>query len=103
MLQGVGTQGVAHAVVHIVHQMAFVNVQNLVERARNMKAHCIHYLKTLTGSHLLACEPFLVGETKLQLVAVMRCLCAPQDGRDCGQLYLANTCEGIGDLLLLAA
>ena len=66
--------GKAQTVVHGIHQVAFFDRKDLVERAIGMVANALLTLKQLTRTNLLLRQPSLVGKAELQFVAIGRCL-----------------------------
>ena len=101
VLLGIAAYLVADAVVDVVHQVALLNIENLVESTGDVKAHGVHVLKHHARLHFFKREPTLVGETKLQLVAIRPRMLAAEDGRDFGQFHLANAAQLLLHLLLL--
>ena len=63
----------------------------------------VHVLQSARSADSIPTQPFAVGESKLQLVAVFINLLAAEDRGDLGQLNLTNTGEVIHNLLLLVA
>ena len=103
MLEGVAADGVAQTVVHVVHEVAGVDVEDFVESTGNVEAHGIHHVKLFARGHFLGGEPLLVGETELELVAVAEGLRAAEDGLHGGKFHLADAGEVVYHLLLLVA
>ena len=101
VLKGIVADGVADAVVQVVHQPAFLNGQNLVESTRDMESDAVHVVILESRSHLFACEPALVAASELQFVAVFPCLLRTHDGRNLGQFHLAYASQLVIHLLLL--
>ena len=101
MLQGILTDIVANLIVDVVHQMALCDVENLVESTRDMEPDRIHHIILHILLHFFIREPTLIGETKLQLVAIAINLLTSKDGLELRQFNLANARQVVKDLLLL--
>ena len=91
VLEGIVAYGIAYAVVHVVHQPAFLDGQNLVERPRDMESYAVHVVILESRCHLLSCEPSLVAASELQFVAVGRGLLRAEYRRNLRQLNLADS------------
>ena len=95
---------VAYAVVNLRHEVAFGDVQHLVKAIGNMEPQTVgvvHVLQSACGADSIPTEPFAVGESELQLVAVLINLLATEERGNLWQLNLTNTGEAIHNLLLL--
>ena len=99
--KGVCSNAVAQAVVYIVHQMTFFDVENFIECAGNMKAHGVHAIELHARGHLLRGEPLFVGKTEFELVAIAGNVLAAKYGHHFGQFYLADARKVVPNLLLL--
>ena len=95
------TDRIANAVGDVVLQPALLDGQYLVESPRNVEAHGIHLVVLHILLHFLCGEPALVGECKLQLVAIPFRLGRTQDRRNLRQLNLADAAQIVFHLLLL--
>ncbi len=91
----------SQAVAEVILQMAPIDVENFVKRARDVESCRVTVGKLLSGTHLLPCEPFFVGEGVLHLVAVFAGRFRAEDGGDGGQLDLGYAAQRVLDLLLL--
>ena len=80
VLQSIRTNIIADAVVDVVHQPAFLDVENLVESTCDVESHSIHLLIFHILTHFLFGEPTLVRKTEFELVAISRRLLTPHDG-----------------------
>ena len=60
----------AYAVRQVVLQVAFVDVEHLVECAGNVKSQSVTVGKLFAAAHLLERQPTLVGEGIFQFVAI---------------------------------
>ena len=67
---GIVAYAIAQAVVDVIHEMAFLNGQNLVEGARCVEADGLRMFIHHPRGYLLAGEPPLVAASKLHLVPV---------------------------------
>ena len=97
---------VAYAVVDGWHEVALGDVEHLVKAVRDMEAQSmgvVHVLQSACGADGVPTQPFAVGESELQFVAVLVDLFAAKDRGDLGQLDLTDTGEVVDDLLLLVA
>ena len=108
MLRGIVAHLVANLVVQVVHQPAFLDGQYLVEGTRDVETDGRLVFQTLRlvvrqRGNFLVGQIALVGASKVQLVAVFLSLDTSQDGAKFGQLYLADACQLVKDLLLLHA
>ena len=82
---------------------AAVDVEHLVEHARDVEAHGGRGVELRTGGHLLVGEPAAVGEGEFELVAVELRAGRPQAGGNLGQFDLADARELVAHLLALEA
>ena len=89
--------------MQVVHQATLLDVQYLVESAGDVKAQCVHVFYHLARANLLVGEPFLVAESKFQLVAVFKQLHAAHDGAQLGQGHLANAPQLVSHLFLFCS
>ena len=71
---------VAAAVADVVHEVTFVDGEHLVEGSRDVESHGIHLVILEVLFYFFLCEPTLVAEGKLELVAVMLGLLGAEDG-----------------------
>ena len=70
MREAVVFDRVANLVGDVGLEPALVDVEHFVEHAGDVKAQGVHAAELLARSYLLVGEPLLVGEGKLQFVAV---------------------------------
>ena len=98
---GIVAQVVANAVVDVAHQVALVDVENLVECSRNVETERVHLREYFAAFHLFEREPLLIGETELQFIAILACFLRAQDGSALRQLDFADTRQVVHHLLLL--
>ena len=95
------TYAIAQTVVQALHECTLLNIKNFIECSGNMETECIHVVVLGTRFHLFPCEPTLVAEGKLQLVAVLTCILGAKNRHYRWKFHLADTCQGIDNLLLL--
>ena len=82
MAYGIVVYSIAQTVVEVVHQPAFFYGVDLVESTCDMESACVHIVEGLARAHLILGEPFLVGITEVELVAVFILLHAAHDGME---------------------
>ena len=92
---------IADLVRNISLQPALLYVEHLVEHAGDVEAQGVHAFERIARGNLLLGQPLLVGEGKLQLVAVEGSLLAAQDRQPLLTLHLADASQVVIDLLLL--
>ena len=95
------TNAVSDGVVHIVHQMAFLNGQNLVKRTRGVVTHGFWMFVAYATGNFFRCEPAFVRKSEFHLVSVSLRLCGTQNGGAFGQFNFADACQLVHYLLLL--
>lgn len=101
VLNSVGAYRVANTIANVVHEVALLDVENLVECAGNVETNTVHIVKAFASLNLLCREPTLVGETKFEFVAIGILLVAAEDGADFGELDLPDATKIVLHLLLL--
>ena len=87
----------------IALQVAVVDVEHLIEHARDVESERGRSLQIGTRSHLLKRQPTAVGKGKFELVAVVARLGRGQAGANLGQGNLTDAGELIAHLLGLEA
>ena len=102
-LHGIAVNLIAHLVVEVVHQPAFLYGVYLVERPRDVEADGT-LRQSLAFRHplqFLGGVPASVGTAELQFVAVFPLLDGAQDGTELRQRHLADARQLVEDLRLL--
>ena len=100
MLQTVVFDRQPDAVGDVVLQPAFADVEHFVEHARNVEPQRVHVVELRPAFHFRFGEPFFVGESKFQFVAVESRVPCPFDGEQFADFDLADARQVIDHLLL---
>ena len=98
---GIVTDGVAYAVVQVVHKPTLLYRKYFVERPGYVKTYGVHLRIFRLGGDFLLCKPAFVRTSELKFVAVAECLFRAEYRQNVRQLHLAYARKLVVHLPLL--
>ena len=103
MLVGILLNAIAKAIVDVVHELAVLYGQYLVESTGSVETNSTRLLKLLAGLDFFFRQPNLVGKAELQFIAVAPGLLRTKNRAALRQRYLTDALQIVHHLLLLVA